>query len=72
MKMLAEGGYVVGKLAQLLYPGIEVQEDNTELALQRTAELLAQHTVTIHEAALRSGQKLIRVDILKKRVITLN
>ena len=66
MKMLAEGGYVVGKLAQLLYPGIEVQEDNTELALQRTAELLAQHTVTIHEAALRSGQKLIRVDILKK------
>ena len=27
MKMLAEGGYVVGKLAQLLYPGIEVQED---------------------------------------------
>lgn len=67
MKMLAEGGYVVGKLAQLLYPGIEVKEDNTELALQRTAELLTQHTVTIHEAAIRSGQKLIRVDILRKR-----
>lgn len=66
MKMLAEGGYVVGKLAQLLHPGEEIVDKEMEIALERTADLLKRDQVTIHEAAIRSGQKIVRIDILKK------
>ena len=65
MKMLAEGGFIVGKLAQLLHPGILVTGNTTE-ALQRTKELLRQDKVVLHEAAIQLGQKIIRIDILKK------
>ncbi len=65
MKMLAEGGYVVGKLAQLVHPGILVTGITSE-ALQKTTELLKQEKVVLHEAAIQSGQKIIRIDILKK------
>lgn len=67
MKMLAEGGYVVGKLAQLLFPGIEIAEDDMAMAVAKTAALLEQDEVTIHEAVIRFGQKIVRIDILKKQ-----
>ncbi len=67
MKMLSEGGYVVGKLAQLLYPGIEITEDNMDGAIAKTAALLEQDEITIHEAAIKFGQKIVRIDILKKQ-----
>ena len=65
MQMLAEGGYTIGKLATLIYPGIEVK-GNTAEALLQTAELLKQENITLHEAAIQAGQKIIRIDILKK------
>ena len=65
MKMLAEGGYVVGKLAQLLHPGTLITGTTSE-ALLRTKELLQQDKVVLHEAAIQAGQKIIRIDILKK------
>ena len=66
MKMLAEGGYMVGKMAQLLYrDGINI-EGNTIDAIERTEELLQQKSVTLFEAAIESKHKLIRIDILKK------
>lgn len=66
LQMLAEGGYVVGKLAQLHYPdGIEIT-GNTQEALKQTAELLEQEHVILFEAIIQSGQKLVRIDILKK------
>jgi hypothetical protein len=65
LKMLAEGGYIVGKLATIMFPGIAVN-GNTRDALEQTTLLLKQEKVTLHEAAIQSGQKIIRVDILKK------
>lgn len=66
---LARGGYMVGKLATLLYPdGIEVETGaDYEKAEQLTKELLERENVTIFEAAIRSNGKIIRVDILEKK-----
>lgn len=69
MMYLAEGGYMVGKYAQLLYPeGIEVKTDNgTGYALAETEELLSKHKeITLFEAAIEHEGKIIRIDILKK------
>ena len=66
MKMLAEGGYVVGKLAQLLHPGEEIVDRDMNIAVDKTTELLKRDKVTIHEAAIKNGQKIVRIDILKK------
>ena len=64
--MLAEGGYVVGKLAQLLHPGEEIVDRDMNIAVDKTTELLKRDKVTIHEAAIKNGQKIVRIDILKK------
>ncbi len=67
MQLLAEGGYMVGKLAQLLYTdGIEVTDDNTKTAVEKTNALLQQPNVTIFEAAIKVQQFIIRIDILQK------
>jgi hypothetical protein len=66
MKMLAKGGYVVGMMATLMYPdGIEIT-GNTKEAIERTNEYLKQKDCVLFEAAIQSGEKLIRVDILEK------
>lgn len=65
MQMLAEGGYIIGKLATIIYPGFEIKGTTAE-ALLKTTELLQQENITLHEAAIQSGQKIIRIDILKK------
>ena len=62
---LAEGGFIVGKMATLLYPGIAIVGNTTE-ALAQTKTLLEENdTITLHEAAIQAGQKIIRIDILK-------
>lgn len=70
MQYLAEGGYLVGKYAQLLYPeGIEVKTDKkTAYALEETKELLNKNTnITLFEAAIEVNNLIIRADILKKQ-----
>ena len=55
LKMLAEGGYAVGKLATLLYPGgVDLSDigDPTE-AVDRTNELMAQDDVIIFDGTGR-------------------
>lgn len=65
---LAEGGYQVGELACLMYPGgVRVDDLNHQAALEQTAELLKQNEVTIFEAALAVDTLFIRVDILRKK-----
>jgi hypothetical protein len=66
MKMLAEGGYVVGKLAQLIYPGYEISESDTSKAVEITKSFLCENEVTLHEATIKSGDLVARIDILKK------
>src|SRR5687768_3948135 len=66
MQLLAEGGYMVGKLAQILYPVVLVEKMDT--AVTRTRELLsANQNICIHEATIESRGKLIRIDILNKK-----
>lgn len=68
MQLLAEGGYMVGKLAQLHYPeGILIgNEQGTEYAIEETRKYLQQENVTLFEAAICTNNKLVRIDILKK------
>lgn len=66
MEMLAQGGYVVGKMATLLFPeGVDIEGD-TRNSIAQTRELLLRNEVVLFEAAIESGQKIIRVDILVK------
>ncbi len=66
MEMLAKGGYIVGKMATLLFPtGIEIV-GKTNDAIETTRKLLDAGDCILFEAAILSGQKLIRIDILKK------
>ena len=67
MEMLARGGYIVGKMATMLYPeGLEIT-GNTQAALEQTRLELLNEDATLFEAAIASEGKLIRADILLKR-----
>ncbi|MDP2188527.1 MAG: DUF2779 domain-containing protein [Sphingobacteriaceae bacterium] len=67
MEMLAQGGYVVGRMATMLFPnGVEI-EGPTHACLQQTQTLMAQEEVVLFESAFQSSQKLVRVDILEKK-----
>lgn len=66
--MLADGGYMVGKMAQLLFePAIEITtEKGTPEAILKTEEYLQQSDIILFEPAISINNKLIRIDILKK------
>lgn len=67
MKMLADGGFMFGKLAMLLFPeGIEVTGTIPE-AIASTNHLLAIHeNIILFEPAISINNQLVRVDILQK------
>jgi nicotinate-nucleotide pyrophosphorylase (carboxylating) len=66
MVMLAQGGHIVGHMATLLFPeGIEIIGSTTE-SVAKTQNYLKQDNCILFEAAIQSGQKIIRIDILKK------
>ncbi|MCC5921056.1 MAG: DUF2779 domain-containing protein [Cyclobacteriaceae bacterium] len=71
LNMLADGGFMIGHLATLLYPeGIEISEgrDRQKEAIQKTEELLASHeNITLFEPAIYVNNQLIRIDILVKK-----
>ena len=67
MMALAKGGFQVGELSKLHYPGgIDIDVLDAEEAIRRTEEALLQDAVVIFEAAIKSGHKFIRIDILQK------
>ncbi len=68
VKFLAEGGHIVGKLAQLIYPGGKLIDSGDSLtdAVAATEEELKKDSVILYEAALQAGNKLVLVDILVK------
>lgn len=68
LEALARGGFQVGALAQLYFPnGVMIDALEHDEALRQTEELLKKDEVVIYEAALKHGNKFIRVDILKKK-----
>ena len=70
LELLAEGGYMVGKLATLLYPGgFDLSEESDP---KRSAEItheliLSNDSIIIYEACIKFENYLIRVDILEKK-----
>ncbi len=69
LQLLADGGFMVGKMAQLLYPdGVEIPGGrDSEAAIAKTQELITQENVTLFEPAIFVDGMLIRADILIKR-----
>ena len=69
IRLLADGGFMVGKMAQLLYPdGILIDTDcGHEAAVEATKALLEKDNVVLFEATIKAGAKLARVDILEKK-----
>lgn len=68
LQALAEGGFQVEQLAKLYYPGghnIDILD--SQLALEKTNELLKKDNCIIYEAAIKYKDFFIRVDILEKR-----
>ncbi len=64
---LADGGFQVGELAKLYFPGgHDIKSLDYEKSLSETNALLAQQKVTIYEAAIATGNLFIRADILVK------
>lgn len=69
MQLLAEGGFMVGKMAQLYFPdGVEVLGSrDQEAALIATKEYLKNENIVIFEPAIYVDGMLIRADILIKK-----
>lgn len=68
LELLAEGGYVIGVMAKMYYPGgIEIDTSRgMDVAAEQTAELLQSDNVVLFEAVLYSNNKLVAIDILEK------
>ena len=67
LKALAEGGYQVGALAQLMFPeGIEIKGLDPDRAVAETEQQLKNDSIVLFEPAIRVGSFLIRIDILVK------
>ncbi len=64
---LAAGGFQVGELAKLYFPGgTEVESKDYAISLEQTRELPQQSQVTIYEGAFRFGNLFVRADIVVK------
>ena len=64
---LADGGFQVGELAKLMFPGgVEVTAKTHQAQLDETRRLLERDDVTIFEGAISHGNLFARVDVLRK------
>jgi hypothetical protein len=71
LALLADGGFMIGKLAQLLYPeGIEIVEGRGKQneAIAETERLLTENEhITLFEPAILVNNQMVRIDILVKK-----
>ena len=68
MELLADGGFMVGKFAQLqVAGGVMIAELDPAKAVAETAALMAATDITLFEPAFLSGGYLARIDILRKQ-----
>ncbi|MCB9448679.1 MAG: DUF2779 domain-containing protein [Flavobacteriales bacterium] len=74
MEYLAEGGYAVGEMATLFYPGGHRIDNRKGIAsaIEETKELLKKDNITLFEAAILSNGKVAAIDILEKKGTTVN
>lgn len=67
LKALAEGGFQVGELAKLYYPGgVNIDDLEHDNALKITNNLLQKEHAIIYEAAFKFNSLFIRADIVVK------
>lgn len=68
LSLLADGGFMIGKLAQLLYPeGIEIEGNVTD-SIRLTEDVIQAHeNITLFEPAIFVNNQLVRVDVFIKR-----
>jgi len=68
MELLQAGGYMIGKVAQLLYDGTEIEFDGiVEKAHKQTSEILeSNQNVVLYEATFFKDNLLARVDVFEK------
>ena len=67
LAFLADGGFQVGELAKLMYPGgCEVKDKAHAEAEEETRKLLESDNVVVFEPAIRFKNFFIRIDILVK------
>lgn len=73
LELLRAGGYMVGKIAQLLFDGKEIEFDgNIEKAAKTTMELIQAHKeIILYEATFFKDSFLARVDVFEKKDKTL-
>ena len=72
LAMLADGGFQVGELAKLKYPGgVEISTKQVDQAIAETTELLKRDTITLFGPAIVHEGFLVRVDVLVKRGLLL-
>ena len=72
MELLAEGGYMIGAIASLLFEGaVLVDEPDHAKAVTLTQEYFKQANIILLEAAFESNGKFARPDILIKQGDTL-
>lgn len=68
MELLAEGGYMIGAIASLLFEGaVLVDEPDHDKAVALTQKYLKQKNIILLEAAFESKGKFARPDILIKQ-----
>lgn len=72
LQMLAYGGHQVGSLAKLMFQredpyAVEVTDLSQDDQIARTRDLLTRDAVIIFEGTLRSGNLLLRADVIRKR-----
>lgn len=74
MELLAQGGHIVGKYAQLIYPGgVEIKGNSIQDAIAETDRLLKQNKdITLFEATFFANGKVVRTDILEKNGKVIN
>src|SRR4051794_117598 len=74
MEMLAQGGYIVSKYAQLTFPGaVEVKGESIDAVIAETKKLIQENeNVTLLEATFSSNGKIVRTDIIEKKKNVLN
>ena len=69
MEMLAQGGHIIAKYAQLTFPNaIEVKGETIDVVIAETKKYIEQNeNITLFEALFSSNGKIVRTDILEKK-----
>jgi hypothetical protein len=68
LEALAEGGFQVGELAKLYYPGgTEITTTDKALAAAQTADMLKQKNAVIYEASFKFENLFVKTDVVVKK-----